>query len=47
MKFRVSSISFMKYLFYENVMTDEQNILMSDSIFVYLNLLLTSEFLFI
>ena len=47
MKFRVSLISFTKHLLYENVITDKQNILISDSICIYLNLLLTLKSFFI
>ena len=47
MKFRVSLNNFIKCSLYEDVMTDEQNTLISNSIFVYLNLLLTLKSLFI
>ena len=43
MKFRVSSNNFTKHLLYKDAMTDEQNILMSNSIFAHLNSSLTLE----
>ena len=47
MKFKISLNSFMKHSFYKDAMTDKQNILISDSIFIYLNSLLTLKSLFI
>ena len=47
MKFKLLLNSFTKHSFYENAMTDRQNISISDSISAYSNSLLIFESLFI